>query len=138
MRQHARHRLDREPQVIGDILARHRKLDFVASWGAVGHLQQEAGHAFLCTLDQQQCLILRVLELAARKAPKLTCNIIVSCGERKNRFPLDYKKLRVGDRLGRERMLRAGLYTEDVARQIEDSDVAAGCAPLTRRFALEL
>src|SRR5262249_62386536 len=37
-------------------------------------------------------------------------------------------KLRVGDRLGRERMLRAGLYTEDVARQIEGSDVAAAVA----------
>jgi hypothetical protein len=27
------------PQVIGDILARHRKLDFVASWDAVGHFK---------------------------------------------------------------------------------------------------
>src|SRR5262249_3759284 len=117
-----------EPEVIGDILAWHRKLDFVASWGAVGHFQQEACHAFLCTLDQQQYVISRVLELAARKAPKLTCNIIVPPGERKRGFPLDHKKLRIGDRLGGECVLRAGLYTEDVARQIEGSDLAAAVA----------
>src|SRR5262249_19035831 len=120
-----RHRLDREPQVIGNILARHRKLDCVASGSAVGHFKQETGYAFLCTLDQQQHVILRVLELAARKAPKLTRNIIVSCGERKDGFPLDHKNLRVGDRLGTECVLRAGLYTEDIAGEIKGSDVTA-------------
>src|SRR5262249_1638028 len=40
-------------------------------------------------------------------------------------FPLDHKKLRLDDRLGGECVLRAGLYTEDVARQIEGSDLAA-------------
>src|SRR6516162_4177742 len=53
------------------------------------------------------------------------CNIIVPCGERNHGFPLDHKNLRVGDRLGGECVLRAGLYTEDVARQIEGSDLAA-------------
>src|SRR5262249_59954303 len=122
------HRLYREHEVIGDILARHRKLNFVASWDAVGHFQQEAGHAFLCTLDEQLHVIPRVLELAARKTPKLTCSIIVPRGERNDGFPLDHKNLRVGDRLGTERVLRAGLYTEDIAGEIKGSDVTAAVA----------
>src|SRR5262249_44531825 len=108
--------------------ARHRKLNFVASWDAVGHFQQEAGHAFLCTLDQQLHVIPRVPELAARKTPKLTCSIIVPRGERNDGFSLDHKNLRVGDRLGGECVLRAGLYTEDIARHIESSDLATTIA----------
>src|ERR1700745_991111 len=53
------------------------------------------------------------------------CNIIVPRGERSDGLPLDHKKLRLGDRLGGECMLRAGLYTEDIARQIKGSDLAA-------------
>src|ERR1700747_3470769 len=128
MRHHARHRLDREPQEIGNILAGHRKLDFVPSWDAVGHFKQEACYAFLCTLDQQQHVISRVPELATRKAPKLMCNIIVPRGERNHGFPLDHKKLRLGDRLGGEYVLRPDLYTEDFARLIEGSDLAATVA----------
>src|SRR5262249_38277183 len=57
------------------------------------------------------------------------CNIIVPRGERNQGFPLDHKNLRVDDRLGAERVLRAGLYTdEDIARQIEGSDLAATVA----------
>src|ERR1700747_1409601 len=56
------------------------------------------------------------------------CNIMVPRGGRNHGFPLDHKNLRVGDRLGAERVLRAGLYTEDIARQIEGSDLAATVA----------
>ena len=73
-------------------------------------------------------MISRVLELAARKAPKLMCNIIVPRGERIDGFPLDHKKPRLGGRLGGECVLWAGLYTEDVASQIEGSDLAATVA----------
>src|SRR5262249_29719389 len=57
-----------------------------------------------------------------------TCSIILPRGERNDGFPLDHKNLRVGDRLGAERVLRAGLHTEDVARKIKGSDVTAAVA----------
>src|SRR5262249_29845883 len=56
------------------------------------------------------------------------CNIIVPRGERNQGFPLDHKNLRVDYRLRAERVLRAGLYTEDIARQIKGSDLAATVA----------
>ena len=71
MRQRARNGLDREAEIVGDVLARHRKFDLVAPLDAVRHFEQEAGDALLRGLDQQHDVALRARELARRQAEKL-------------------------------------------------------------------
>src|SRR5262245_3850085 len=109
MRKRARHSLDRKPEIISDILTRHSKLDFVAGRNAVGHFEQKARHAFLRALDQQQDMISHMLELAARKFPKLTCDVMVPRSERNDGASLDQQKFGIGDRLGGESVHLAGL-----------------------------
>ena len=78
MRQRARDRLDGEAEIVGDVLARHRKIDLIALVKAIGHLEQEAGDALLRGLDQQHDVILRTPKLARRKAEKLLRHRVVA------------------------------------------------------------
>src|SRR5215467_11959221 len=62
--QRARDRLDGEAEVVGDVLARHRQLDRVAARAPCRHLEQEADHALLRSLDQQEQMLLDTGQLA--------------------------------------------------------------------------
>ena len=84
---------------------------------AIRHFEKESGDALLRGLDQQHDVVLRAREFARRKAKKLCATEYVARGERRDGAAFDHQDLGVADRLGGERVLRAGLEAEDVARQ---------------------
>ena len=55
MAQRARHGFDR--QIIGNVLARHRQIDRVASGFPFRHFEKERHDAFVGVLDEQQDIV---------------------------------------------------------------------------------
>ena len=69
-----RHGLDGQAEIIGNVLARHRKLDGVTGRHALRHFQEEAHDALLRSLDEQQDALLHTLRLVPSKRKKLPGN----------------------------------------------------------------
>ena len=69
-------------------------------------------------------MLLHAVQLATGHRPQLTGNVAVARGKRLDRAALDDDDFGIGDGFGGERMLAANLVTEEVARQIELTDLA--------------
>src|SRR6516225_2388524 len=75
----ARNGFDGEPEIIGDVLTRHRQLDGPAAGHAVRHFQKKARDPLLRALDQHQRMLLHTSEFAGGQLPHLAGDIIVPC-----------------------------------------------------------
>src|SRR6516225_4339452 len=125
MLERARYGLDGEAEIVSDILTRHRQLDGPAAGHALRHFQQKARNPLLRALDQHQRMLLHTSQFAGGQLPHLAGDIIVPCRKRHHRAAFDHDNLAVGDRFRRKRVLVSGLETENVAGQMEGSDLTA-------------
>src|SRR5215469_852434 len=111
--------LDRQTQIIGNVLPRHRQLDGSADRHALGHLQEKRGHALLGVLDQQQDMILHLTQFGAGQSPELAGDVVIARCERNERTALDDQQLAFADRLRGKGVLRIRLKSESITREIE-------------------
>ena len=118
LRYRTRNRFNGEAKIIGDVLARHRQIEF-ADANAFRHFQEEADDPLPRVLHQQHDMILRVLQLRRSHPPELTGNLLVACGERDYRAAPYYLYFGLGNRFSGEGVLAAKLEAEDIARQVE-------------------
>ena len=123
--QRARYCFDRQSEIIGDVLARHRKFELVDGLVALGHFEQEARDALLRGFYEQQDVLLHSLQLAAGHGPELAGDIMIACGKRLNRAALNDNDFYLRNSFGGERVLAANLVPEEVTGEIN--------APICRR-----
>ncbi len=122
--QRARNGLDREPEIIGDVLTRHRQFHDIAG-KPVGHVDQEGGDALLRGLDQQHGVTARMFEFATGQRPELVGDIAVLRGGRQHRGAPHHDHMGLRDRFRRRGMVGAELDPEHVAGMIEGFDLPA-------------
>jgi len=82
LRERARHCLDREPEIVRNILASHRQIDAVPATEAISHLDEKGCNALLGALHHQHDVVARALEFAAGEDPKLPRDVVLLGSER--------------------------------------------------------
>jgi hypothetical protein len=113
------------PEIVGNVLARHRQLERLRGSEPLGHFEQEAGHPLLRALDEQHHVLLDATQLTRCERPQLVGGLAITLSKRHHRGAPDHHHRGVVDRLCRELVLLADLEPENVARQIEGADLAA-------------
>jgi hypothetical protein len=127
----ARHGLDREPEIVGHILARHRKLNGISRVESGGHFEQEGSNALLGTLDEKQQVLLDAIEFASR-GPILVGSITIAFGERDDGAASNHQYRHVVDRFGGKLVLVADFEAENITREVEAADLTPTAEPCPR------
>ncbi|OQW59965.1 MAG: hypothetical protein A4S17_11115 [Proteobacteria bacterium HN_bin10] len=129
MRERARHRLDGERQIIGDVGARHRQIDLAARADAVGEPQQEGGDALARALAaEHQCMLLRVEQLTLHQRDERLRGAGVPRRRGVDGRAADERQLTIRHRFRRQRVPVSGLQPDDVAGEMKAQDLAPALA----------
>src|SRR5690348_15157576 len=126
--QGARHGLDGQPEIIGNILARHRQFDRVVFGSALRHFQKKAGDPFSRVLDQKKCTILYTVQLATGQRKELLGHRRVAGSKLSEGTTLDHQHSGVAYGLSRQTMFIGEFETENIAWQIKSADLASAVA----------
>src|SRR6478672_9086280 len=126
LRECARDRFQREPQIVANVPATHRQRHHTGSGETAVHFKQEARnplHRVLAT--EQQHVIFGMPELTGGHAPELAGDLNIYPGSLLKAAALDQAYGRVDDGFCGEAMAGARFEPEDVARQEKCADLAA-------------
>src|SRR5215472_9670699 len=124
LRDGARNRLDGQPKIVCNILARHRKFEFVRGGKPLGHFKEKAGNPLLSALNQKHHALLNPVQFASREVPQLPGGFAIPFGQRNDRATPDHRHGGMIDGLGGKLVRLTDLEAEDIAWKVETSDLA--------------